>query len=391
MRLKANSILQSLFILLGITIPVSVAATNILLGLIICLWLFDGNIKTKIKSMFSEKWIIFLFVFFSWNILGVLWCENHNNSEWIFQRLALLILFPIFITVNFKKSTIRKSIIALLTTLVCISVIAILHDINYIKHPSEYFSFINSRNVVFTTYNYHNIILSFGFLLSFLYFNNKKNSFWIHALIICCYFISIFQEAGRAGQILIICYSIYYIIFLNKNKLLRLVFFLFAFAFVQVLAYNFSDTYKNRLDTTYYRLSNINNKEIQQKEPRFVLASWTIKEFIQKPILGHGTGSFKYNFDSSTAFREEYTRHMTPHNNYLFILYELGLIGLFLLALIFYYKIKTLIFRRFSYQTILLPISFLFLMTIDSYLYIFSILVMYIYMYTLFINYKTTH
>ena len=82
---------------------------------------------------------------------------------------------------------------------------------------------------------------------------------------------------------------------------------------------------------------------------------------------------------------------MTPHNNYLFILYELGLIGLFLLALIFYYKIKTLIFRRFSYQTILLPISFLFLMTIDSYLYIFSILVMYIYMYTLFINYKTTH
>ena len=81
---------------------------------------------------------------------------------------------------------------------------------------------------------------------------------------------------------------------------------------------------------------------------------------------------------------------MTPHNNYLFILYELGLIGLFLLVLIFYYKIKSLIFRKSKYHTILLPISFLFLMTIDSYLYIFSILVMYIYMYTLFINYKTT-
>ena len=122
------------------------------------------------------------------------WGENHNNSEWIFQRLALLILFPIFITVNFKKSIIKKSIIALLTTLVCISVIAILQDLNYIKHLSEYFTFINSRNVVFSTYNYHNIILSFGFLLSFLYFNNKKNSFWIHALIICCYFISIFRS-----------------------------------------------------------------------------------------------------------------------------------------------------------------------------------------------------
>lgn len=390
MRYKVNSILQSLFVLLAITIPVSVAVTNVVLGLIIFLWLLEGNIRFKIKSMFSEKWIIFLFIFFSWNILALFWGENHNNSEWIFQRLALLILFPIFITVNFKKSTIRKSIIALLTTLVCISVIAILHDINYIKHPSEYFTFINSRNVVFTTYNYHNIILSFGFLLSFLYFNNKKNSFWIHALIICCYFISIFQEAGRAGQFLIICYSVYYILFYNKNKIFRLVFFLFAFALVQVVAYNISETYKNRFDTTYYRLSNFDKEEIQQTEPRFVLASWTIKEFIQKPILGHGTGSFKYNFDKDPVFKEKYARHMTPHNNYLFVLYELGLIGFVLLVLIFYYKLKSLIFRESKYHTILLPISFLFLMIIDSYLYIFSILVMYIYMYTLFINYKTT-
>ena len=339
--------------------------------------------------MFSEKWIIFLVIFFCWNILGMFWGENHNNSAWIFQRLALLILFPVLITVNFKKRTIKNSIIVLLSTLVCVSVIAILQDLNYVKHLSEYFSFINSRNVVFTTYNYHNIILAFGFLLSFLYFNNRKNTFWIHALIICCYFTSIFLEAGRAGQLLIIFYSVYYIIFYNKNKLLRLVFFLFAFALLQVVAYNISDTYKKRLDTTYYRLSNIDKKEIQYKEPRFVLASWTIKEFIQKPILGYGTGSFKFNFDNGPAYREGYARHMTPHNNYLFVLYELGLIGFVLLVIIFYYKIKSLIVRNSSFQKILLPISFLFLMTIDSYLYVFSILVMYIYMYTLFINYKT--
>ena len=389
MRYKANSILQSLFVLLGITIPVSVAATNIVLALIIFLWIFEGNIRFKIKSMFSEKWIIFLFIFFCWNILGMLWGENHNNSAWIFQRLALLILLPVLITVNFKKSTIKNSIVVLLSTLVCVSVIAILQDLNYIKHLSEYFSFINSRNVVFTTYNYHNIILAFGFLLSFLYFNNRKNSLWIHALIICCYFISVFQESGRAGQLLIICYSIYYIIFFNKKKLIRLVFFLFAFTLVQVLAYNISDNYKNRLDTTYHRLSNIDKKEIQQKEPRFVLASWTINEFIQKPILGYGTGSFKYNFDKGPAYRKGYARHMTPHNNYLFVLYELGLIGFVLLVIVFYYKIKSLIVRNSNCQKILLPISFLFLMTIDSYLYIFSILIMYIYMYALFINYKT--
>ena len=64
MRYKVNSILQSLFVLLAITIPVSVAATNVVLGLIIFLWLLEGNIRFKIKTMFSEKWIIFLFIFF---------------------------------------------------------------------------------------------------------------------------------------------------------------------------------------------------------------------------------------------------------------------------------------------------------------------------------------
>tara|TARA_B100000900_G_scaffold109025_1_gene90939 strand:+ start:3045 stop:4235 length:1191 start_codon:yes stop_codon:yes gene_type:complete len=390
MRAKANNLLQSLFILLGITIPVSVFATNILLGLIICLWLFEGNIRFKIKSIFSEKWIVFLFVFFCWNILGMIWGDNHNSSVWIFQRLALLLLFPILITVNFSKKVIKKSIIVLLTTLACVSFIAILQDLNYIKHISKYVSFVNSRNVVFTTYNYHNIILAFGFLLSFLYFNNKKNILWVHILIICLYFTSIFLEAGRAGQLLIICYSIYYIIYFNKNNFLRLVLFLFSFLLIQVLAYNISNTYKQRLDTTYYRIINIDKKEIQQKETRFVLASWTIKRLIQKPIFGYGTGSFKYNFDKDQILKEKYARHMTPHNNYLFVLYELGLIGFFLLIMIFYYKIKSLYNTKFKHQKILLPISFLVLMTIDSYLYVFSIVALYIYIYTIFINYNVT-
>ena len=55
MRYKVNSILQSLFVLLAITIPVSVAATNVVLGLIIFLWLLEGNIRFKIKQCFLKN------------------------------------------------------------------------------------------------------------------------------------------------------------------------------------------------------------------------------------------------------------------------------------------------------------------------------------------------
>ena len=55
------------------------------------------------------------------------------------------------------------------------------------------------------------------------------------------------------------------------------------------------------------------------------LVSWTINKFIQNLFLGYlNVGSFKNNFD--TVHRKGYARHMTPHNNYLFVLYELGLL-----------------------------------------------------------------
>ena len=80
MRYKANSILQSLFVLLGITIPVSVAVTNIVLALIIFLWLLDGNIRFKIK-------------------LGIL-------SSIIFSIMVLIFLNPIIFD-RYYKQTLR--------------------------------------------------------------------------------------------------------------------------------------------------------------------------------------------------------------------------------------------------------------------------------------------
>ena len=127
----------------------------------------------------------------------------------------------------------------------------------------------------------------------------------------------------------------------------------------------------------------------------------SIKKIKNKPILGHGTGTFKTIYDKDIRrknFNEEGVLndiitddwkydHMTPHNNYLFIAFELGIIGLLIFLSIFYYKIKQLIRHKHGIHKILLPISYMLLMFIDSYFFIFTITASYIYLLTIYIKY----
>ena len=81
--------------------------------------------------------------------------------------------------------------------------------------------------------------------------------------------------------------------------------------------------------------------------------------------------------------------HRTPHNQYLYVWFELGILGLVLLLLIFYYQIRELLKKHDSIHRVILPLSFMFLMLVDSYFFIFILTVAYIYLYTIYIRYES--
>lgn len=391
MNNKIDIVIQYLFILLGVVIPVSPGVTNIIIGLIIVLWFFHGRLIEKINIIFSHRWVVFIFLLLVFYILGLLWGDNHDNSIWIFQRLALILVFPVFLTLNLHQKTLKNGVKAFLATLFIISLIAICINLNIINHLSEYISFVNERNVVFSTYNYHNIFLALGFLiLMSVIFENKSKNIFIPIFFALIYFISVFSESGRAGQLLIIVFSIVYIFYYNKKKIYKLLLYLAAFFLTQFLIYNYSDVYNERVDTTIYRIQNNGVKEIGQerKDPRYVFTKWTVKKIIEKPILGYGSGSFKKIFDKELNVNGYYNRDMTPHNNYLFVMFEIGLIGVFLLIMIFYYQIKYLGRNSVKIHKMLLPLTFIFLMFIDSYFFIYSIMMIYIYLYIIYLKYQ---
>ena len=156
-----NQTQQILFILLGVFIPTSIAITNLIIGLLSLCWILEGSFKTKFEFIKSSKWMLLTFALIGLYCLGMLWGEQHLNAGWQFQRLALLLVFPILSTLNLKQVTLKNAVIAFLITTFISAIVAISINFNILSLPREYIPFISNDWGIsaFIKYNYHNVLM----------------------------------------------------------------------------------------------------------------------------------------------------------------------------------------------------------------------------------------
>ena len=251
-------------------------------------------------------------------------------------------------------------------------------------------SFFETASIsAFLKYNYHNILLSFSSLLSFLLYikSNHKYSF-LYLILILIFSFSIFTEAGRAGQLTFNLFFLLFAAYYIKKHTKESIFLLIFLVFVNFFSYSNSPIFKHRVDHLTHIVQNDGkkkNKKNQEKDIRYVFAGSAKELILEKPIFGYGTGSFSDVFRKSSNTSYDLKKHKTPHNNYLYILFELGLLGLLVFLSIFYFQIKELLHKnKHNQEVILLPLFMIVLMFFDSYMFIFSITIFYIFMYKIF-------
>ena len=389
-----NQAQQILFILLGIFIPTSIAMSNFLIGGLVLCWILEGNFLKKISQIKESKWMLSIFGLIGLYALGLCWGDNHLNAEWQFQRLALLLVFPIFITTEFKQKTINRAVIAFLGTAFISALVALAINSNVISPLGEYFSFIGIKdNSAFIKYNYHNVILVLAFSLCLYILIEKKSKYrYLLLLFLLIYSLSIFTERGRAGQVIFNLSAVFYILYYNNNRkhILRgFAFFLLLFSFQAVIyQIDSTKTYKGRLDAVYNLIQNNDSVEGNLEDIRYVWVKESLDRIIKKPILGYGTGSFGTIFNNEVKSGYVFDTHTTPHNQYLYVWFELGIFGLLLLLSIFFHQIRELFKKKDGIHRILLPLSFMFLMLIDSYFFIFILTICYIFLFTIYTKYQ---
>jgi len=364
---------QFLLIALAFLIPLTVFGANLIVVLICLIWIISGNYRTKIQMIMSNKLMIASVLFFSLHVIGLLWTEDLNWGFHIVHKMWYFIgLFPILFTVV-KKEYIDYYLNAFLLSILITEIFSFLIWFQVIE-PFGNASLYNPTP--FMTHISFNPILAFA-----IYIVSHKVLFDespIYTKLFLSFFtlamsINMFITGGRAGQVMFfVVLAILIFQFFSKQKFKAIFVVILFTTSVFFGAYNTSNIFHKRVNDV---VSNIQVYESNKKTSvgiriAYALNSWEV--ILKNPIIGVGTGDFPKEYKLVNQKNTPQLPNSTnPHNMYILILMQLGLIGLISFLMIFYYQIK-LSFASTNKLIkdigVSLPILFLIIMFSDSYL-----------------------
>tara|TARA_B100001287_G_scaffold202612_1_gene171972 strand:- start:2730 stop:3875 length:1146 start_codon:yes stop_codon:yes gene_type:complete len=371
-----------LLVILSLSIPLSIAVSNVTLILLTITIVLEGDLKNKIRKICSSKWMVsiitlIMLYYLYWLIFG-----TYSDTLWILKRVSILWFLPVFYSTKFSYKTTQKAVFVFLISMFISSVIAI----------SENYGFINLNGdnwtwAAFLKYTDHNVFLALSILiLIYAYYKVNLSSLIknIFVFFLFVYLFSIFSEAGKTGQIALVLLIVVYIFQELRKNIKKLILSLSLLFMSVYLIYNSSENLQKRFEK---EINMVLNKESSN---RLLLLQHSLEIIKQKPFVGYGAGSFSDKFGAINEETKKIVRynHKTPHNNYLYIWVELGIFGLVALVSIFYFQIRELKTLNGGSIMVLLPIMYLLIMFTDSYFLSFNTLVLYIYLSVIIVNYQ---
>ena len=375
--------------------PISIFLTDLAVFSLAILWLFDGQFISKWNKIKSSPWMLSLLALLFLYVAGMLWGTNHQFAEWVFQKSALLLLLPILYTLNFNQKDIKYSLFAFLSATTLSAFIANLINLGWMNHLFKYSPFFakNWHYPAFMTYTDHNVFLAFSLLITFfLLYNNFSNKKLRIVLIFISilFLLSLYTENGRSGQLafILIFLSFSILTFWQKKSLIFIS--ILSLVLINLTAYFLSPHFKNRIDSIRVQLSQLEKNKLNSLNTRYYLFSYSYEKLKEKPVTGYGTGSFVKEFSSISEHATKILAgvHRTPHNNYLFIWFELGLLGFMVLFSIFFFQLKAYKSLNQGYFRMIFPAVFMVIMLTDTYLQNHNTAVLYCYLSFIFSAYS---
>ena len=365
---------QFLLIILAFLMPLTVFGGNLIIVIICFLWLFSGNYKSKFNQIINNKLMIASILFFFIHVVGLIWTEDLPWGLHIVHKMWYFIgLFPILYTIvrkDYISHYISAFLLAISITEVC-SYLVWFEIIEPFKHATV------SNPTPFMSHISYNPILALAIYLVLheIFFNKKIKNFVfsLYSFFAISMIINMFITGGRAGQVAFFAMLVILIIqILDKQRIKSLITISIVIPGIFFVAYQTSNLFQQRVDSAYNQTITYHPESLNSIGYRitFAINSWEVIK--ENPIIGIGTGDFPIEYKKINEINKtELPNTKNPHNMYILIGMELGIIGLISMLSIFYYQVK-LSFNssnRFIRDIgITLPLLFLVIMWSDSYL-----------------------
>ncbi len=353
-----------LIILFVFCLPISTSGTSILGALILLLWIIEGGLKAKIKIIFDNKISIIVLAYIFMHLIGLLWTEDFDRGYSIIAKQWKLLLLPVLLTIVKKdhiKYYLYAFIIAMMMTV----------SISYLV----WFEMLHFKNVspadptIFMDRISYNIFLCVAIYMTIQFYLLKKH--YLFLFIIVFMTLNMFMTQGRAGHVaFFVMIPMVLFQYFNKNIKKSLI----AFVLVPLIfigAYKMSPSFKERMNLTWNSMRQVHdnsNSSIGQRL-NFLLNSL---EIIKKnPVIGVGTGDFTIEYSRINELKSpQVVTTDNPHNQYVLVLAQFGLVGFIIFLSLFYYQLKYAMKYKddWQYMRFFVPVLFLVIMLGETYL-----------------------
>lgn len=258
---------------------------------------------------------------------GTLWSSASTTEAWgFFLKMRAYYLVPIFLLVLSN----RMNRICLLTSFAAVTLISVILSCGsaFFNHPI--FMAVPGDWFIFRTHSYHNFfaaLLGSGILSLLL--SNKYNR--VQQIVYSVVFIIIsydilFLVAGRTGQLTY--FAMIGLILLLWNWRVGLILGLVFVAAFAVILPNYSPAFSNGLKNAEANIEAYAKGDANTSIGlRLEWQKNSILLIHEKPLLGHGTGSFKGEYKRILGSGDQALISKNPHNDYLWLGVELGFLG----------------------------------------------------------------
>lgn len=321
------------------SIPVSKALISLNTILYILVWMLEGDFKRKYKEIRSSKILIFVVAFFIISAIGVLYSQDLDTAFRFLKKYSYLLAICIVAT-SIKKEWIKSIITLFLAGMLCIEIVALsplVFDFGGAIEKSlidtQYFnpSMLSIQYSVFLAFT---AVVLLNRLLDLKKLDIK---FGGYSLFFALTMLNLFLSHGRTGQLIFFASFVVLFFYRYRLNLKKTLTAFIVLAGIYIVAYSYVPIFNKVINSTKNELYSLQNNNFNTSNGRrlaYYPLSWdTIKDNF---VFGVGLGDFKISFNE-TLEKEEFSYLLNakkflitndPHNQYLLILLQTGLIGL---------------------------------------------------------------
>lgn len=344
--------------LVSVGIPLFISIGNIFVVFLFLISLYVFFYKENKKDIFLNPILFLVLILYIYSLINGLAGYNTKAMLRYLDKNVLSLIIPFSLLVLYKTSYFYKISRYYLIALVSISLVLILRNIyiNLINPSSHFLYFHQFTSLIRQHAVYFSLYLALGVLMSidnlFKANNKKLNIFYI-----IIFFIGLWFCASKAIMgILLILIPLQIII--NKKKVVKAV-SLYLLLIISFILLVFNNSYlKNRFisgldyDLEFTPSSHVEDAYVFSNDDKDDISDIELREIFAKISLFHlyddGNLIFGYGLSDNQDFLDYYymiyglaPNHYegyNPHNQYIFLLFSMGVIGLILFLIYFLYS-----------------------------------------------------